>query len=645
MIHVAGPSMKGKLQSDVKKDKRPVQATDNKGKRFQIVSTFYIKGYRVNVPKSKFVYRAVVKPQDVSNVTSNMEKSLDTTTKPSPSDSSKGGTSFSNDDISLAELRTFVDKSMQEESVLEYVGLNDIKGCTSRGKLDEKVSCKKSRSSMEVINEDSDTDVDEDFVPNDGNTFPCSSSGGGGHSLEEDAYDDYEVQFEEYPSDYQEFCDQFDFKVKGLGEDCTLADVIIPQEEVDTLSARFENSLYGYFVRRRLAFPVEGMENVLDQGPWRIRSVPLILNVWNPISELKREDIKKVPVWVKLFNVPVVAYSKVGLNLITAKLGRLIKFDAHTSNMCLNSWGMNSYARVLVEISAEKELVQSLVVAVPIDKNKGHRLVSIEIEFEYRPPRCSVCKVFDHIDKECHKKEKEEIQNTNKEDGLGYDKRKSKGINQASKANNTSRFRFSKGKPKLIYRPVVKPTNTMLSPSKPKDSSSHYSKEAVNVACDKPTEPSNVTTDDSSRPTNENAKSKFIQDDIDLGQLRSYIDKRMEEDKVIDLNTDVVVSTNNSYAPEKDNGSKKVSFLEKFLKTREASKNKHHSLSDSEESEVEEVCMPDHISGGGSLDRLEDDLDGYDGYEAQFCDLNEQGQVFCDQYNIHLNSRRRKSFS
>ncbi|GJS13138.1 retrovirus-related pol polyprotein from transposon TNT 1-94 [Tanacetum coccineum] len=355
-----------------------------------------------------------------------------------------------------------------------------------------------------------------------------------------------------------------------IGEDCTLADVIIPNAWG---KYGFKNVMvhHGFFM---FQFSTkEGMENILDQ---------------------------EGPVWVKLFNVPVVAYSKVGLNLITAKLGRLIKLDAHTSNMCLNSWGMNSYARVLVEISAKKELVESLVVAVPIDKNKGLRLVSVEIEFEYRPPRCSVCKVFDHIDKECHKNEKEEMQNTNKEDGLGYDKRKSKGINQASKANNNSRFSFSKGKTKLIYRPVVKPTNTMLSPSKPKDSSSHNSKEDVNVACDKPTEPSNVTN------------------------------KRMEEDKVIDLNTDVVVSTNNSYAPEKDNGSKKVSFLEQFLKTREASKNKHNSLLDSNESEVEEVCMPEHISGGGSLDRLEDDLDGYDGYEAQFCDLNEQGQDFCD---------------
>ncbi|GKD23408.1 hypothetical protein Tco_1225111 [Tanacetum coccineum] len=67
----------------------------------------------------------------------------------------------------------------------------------------------------EILNEDSDTDEDEVFLPNDGNSFP-SSSGGGGQTLEEDmlnAYDDYEDQFEEYPSLYQEFCDQFDFKV------------------------------------------------------------------------------------------------------------------------------------------------------------------------------------------------------------------------------------------------------------------------------------------------------------------------------------------------------------------------------------------------------------------------------------------------
>ncbi|GJV96518.1 RNA-directed DNA polymerase, eukaryota, reverse transcriptase zinc-binding domain protein [Tanacetum coccineum] len=176
----------------------------------------YIKGYRVNIPKSKLVYRVVVKPQGDKNVASNMGQSLDTTKKPSPSDSSMNGmSSFINDDINLEELRNFVDKSMQEDSVLEQVGNYDINGYTSRDKQGEKVSSKKSSSSLEILNEDSDTDVDEVFVPKVRTTFP-SSSGGGGHQLEEDAYDDYEDQFEDYLSLHQEFCDQFDFKVKGL---------------------------------------------------------------------------------------------------------------------------------------------------------------------------------------------------------------------------------------------------------------------------------------------------------------------------------------------------------------------------------------------------------------------------------------------
>ncbi|GJY33690.1 hypothetical protein Tco_0418159 [Tanacetum coccineum] len=61
-----------------------------------------------------------------------------------------------------------------------------------------------------------DLDVDEVFVPVDGIPFP-NSSVGGGQPLEDEmlnSYDGYEDQFEEYPSSYQEFCDQFDFKVK-----------------------------------------------------------------------------------------------------------------------------------------------------------------------------------------------------------------------------------------------------------------------------------------------------------------------------------------------------------------------------------------------------------------------------------------------
>ena len=204
------------------------------------------------------------------------------------------------------------------------------------------------------------------------------------------------------------------------------------------------------------------MDGVLNHGPWRIRSVPLMLHVWNPNSELVKEDIKKVPVWVKLYNVPVVAYSLVGLKMITAKLGNTIMFDEHTSNMCLKSWGMNSYARVLVEISADNDFVESLVVAVPIPKTKEHRMVKIDIEFEYKPPRCSVCKLFDHVDKECHKKLIEINRRMSVDVGLGSNKRNSKVGNKVKVS----------GKPKFIYRPVAKPSNQdQASTSIPEDNS------------------------------------------------------------------------------------------------------------------------------------------------------------------------------
>ncbi|GJY49536.1 probable methyltransferase PMT28 isoform X1 [Tanacetum coccineum] len=118
---------------------------------------------------------------------------------------------------------------------------------------------------------------------------------------------------------------------------------------------------------------------------------------------LRRAEIKKVPVWVKLYNVPIVAYSEVGLSLITTQIGKPIQLDAYTSDMCLNSWGRSAYARALIEISADVILKEDLVIVIPIRKDKGYSLATIHIEYEWRPPRCSTCLIFDHMDDKCPK--------------------------------------------------------------------------------------------------------------------------------------------------------------------------------------------------------------------------------------------------
>ncbi|GJV42096.1 hypothetical protein Tco_1420536 [Tanacetum coccineum] len=225
-------------------------------------------------------------------------------------------------------------------------------------------------------------------------------------------------------------------KIKELRNDEKVegAAVAIPLSVVEEVSARFSNTLYGYFIGKRLAFRLvenyvqntwakfgikrvmldegfflfqfetkEGMEKVMESGLWLIRLVPLILNVWTPNTILKKDKIKAAPVWVKLHHVPIVAYSETGLSLITTQIGKPIMLDSYTSQMCLWSWGKNEYARALIEVSSDEDLMESIVIAIPYSDGKGHALATIDVEYEWRPPHCSTCKNFDHTNETCPK--------------------------------------------------------------------------------------------------------------------------------------------------------------------------------------------------------------------------------------------------
>ncbi|GKC37614.1 zinc knuckle CX2CX4HX4C containing protein [Tanacetum coccineum] len=200
------------------------------------------------------------------------------------------------------------------------------------------------------------------------------------------------------------------------------------------------------------------MDSVMESGPWLIRGVPLILNIWTQNTVLKKDVIKHAPLWVKLHHVPIVAYSEIGLSLITTQLGKPITLDSYTSNMCLSSWGRNSYARALIEFSAGEELKDSIVIAIPLSNGKGHTLATIEIEYEWTPPRCNECKVFDHGDDACPKNPKKGVPNkeinVEKEDGFTVvHKKKSSKAKQGNK-KQIEGVRLTKPGINLKYRKV-----------------------------------------------------------------------------------------------------------------------------------------------------------------------------------------------
>nr|GEY52715.1 hypothetical protein [Tanacetum cinerariifolium] len=62
----------------------------------------------------------------------------------------------------------------------------------------------------------------------------------------------------------------------------------------------------------------------------------------------------------------------------------------------------SSYARVMIELRADVELKDNIVVAMPRIK-EGYYTYNIRVEYKWKPPMCACCKVFGHIHEECPK--------------------------------------------------------------------------------------------------------------------------------------------------------------------------------------------------------------------------------------------------
>ncbi|GKG35594.1 zinc knuckle CX2CX4HX4C containing protein, partial [Tanacetum coccineum] len=70
----------------------------------------------------------------------------------------------------------------------------------------------------------------------------------------------------------------------------------------------------------------------------------------------------------------------------------------------MQSWGRSSYARAMIELRADEELKDTIMVAMPKLVGEGFNMCTIRVEYEWKPPRCSSCKVFGHVLNECPKK-------------------------------------------------------------------------------------------------------------------------------------------------------------------------------------------------------------------------------------------------
>nr|XP_009800683.1 PREDICTED: uncharacterized protein LOC104246568 [Nicotiana sylvestris]XP_016467830.1 PREDICTED: uncharacterized protein LOC107790416 [Nicotiana tabacum] len=113
---------------------------------------------------------------------------------------------------------------------------------------------------------------------------------------------------------------------------------------------------------------------------------PVIMKAWTAEFDFDAEDLKIIPIVIKLPNLPLCCWNASALSKIGSGFDQPIYADACTSNT-----ERISYARILVEVDVTKVLPNVIKIKDP----KG-RIMAQEIWYDWKPTYCPRCMQIGH---------------------------------------------------------------------------------------------------------------------------------------------------------------------------------------------------------------------------------------------------------
>lgn len=199
---------------------------------------------------------------------------------------------------------------------------------------------------------------------------------------------------------------------------------VAPSDMVQRGIARWEKTLVGFFVGKKLGFPTvkkhlesrwglrEPLEMWLDQnlfyiktgndklkerilngGPIFIMGRVFVIQKWSLELEEQRDKIASVPVWAKLWHLPKELIGEedddVGISFTASLISTPYSMDINTKRR-----RKVDCCRVCLLVSAEQEFPTEIQVDVG-------RLATFRVEYEWLPPTCKRCKNFGHKTEVC----------------------------------------------------------------------------------------------------------------------------------------------------------------------------------------------------------------------------------------------------
>ncbi|EEE51937.1 hypothetical protein OsJ_33563 [Oryza sativa Japonica Group] len=137
--------------------------------------------------------------------------------------------------------------------------------------------------------------------------------------------------------------------------------------------------------------------NAMGGGPWIHRGDALLVGEFDGITSPSRVPLEVVPIWVRIYDLPLVLMTKARGELYGSKLGRVREIDVEED-------GRNKHDsfRIRVELSVKRPLRSKLAIKINVQGNEVVR--RFDLRYERVPHFCLICGFIGHSDKDCERK-------------------------------------------------------------------------------------------------------------------------------------------------------------------------------------------------------------------------------------------------
>ncbi|KAL0913157.1 hypothetical protein M5K25_016596 [Dendrobium thyrsiflorum] len=135
---------------------------------------------------------------------------------------------------------------------------------------------------------------------------------------------------------------------------------------------------------------MEDYEMAWSKGIWFFLGKPFLLQKWSPKFRPKRENLKSVPIWIKIHDLPLVCWNSEGISRIASKIGIPLAVDALTAQRT-----RLTFARVCVQVSADATFPEEVPISLEDE------VFSLKIQYEWKPTPCEHCKSLSHLSSYC----------------------------------------------------------------------------------------------------------------------------------------------------------------------------------------------------------------------------------------------------